>query len=238
MPISQAEAQALLELHSIDGQITKNKRQLATLESGAALEQLQTELRVVSGQLIEARGELDRITLASERAESDLKLVEDRIERDQQRLNQTSSSKDAQGIQSELVSLAKRKSDLEDVELGLLEEKDLAQELFDSVSERRNLIQQDLESKQAEIDLQVAELKSSIQELNENRLKVCSLVNSELLQSYVSKAARGVAVGRLLGRECGGCHMTLNAADLVEITSKPLDEIIYCPECQAILVRS
>ena len=56
------------------------------------------------------------------RIESDLELVEKRIQTDQQRLNASSSSKDITGIQHEIDGLEQRKSMLEDTELGILSE--------------------------------------------------------------------------------------------------------------------
>jgi uncharacterized protein len=58
-----------------------------------------------------------------------------------------------------------------------------------------------------------------------------------LLEIYEKKSLRGVAVGRLLNRECGACRMTIGATALAEIASTPRDELATCPDCQAILVR-
>ena len=48
----------------------------------------------------------------------------------------------------------------------------------------------------------------------------------------------GVGAAALRRRECGGCRLTLNAADLGVIAKKPTDEVLRCEECNRILVRT
>jgi predicted nucleic acid-binding Zn-ribbon protein len=55
------------------------------------------------------------------RAESDVELVEGRITKDSERLVHTASAKDAQGLEHELETLRRRRSDLEDIELAIME---------------------------------------------------------------------------------------------------------------------
>ncbi|TNC46168.1 C4-type zinc ribbon domain-containing protein, partial [Mumia zhuanghuii] len=37
---------------------------------------------------------------------------------------------------------------------------------------------------------------------------------------------------------CEGCRLEINGADLREIATKPSDEVLRCPECNRILVRT
>jgi predicted nucleic acid-binding Zn-ribbon protein len=39
-------------------------------------------------------------------------------------------------------------------------------------------------------------------------------------------------------RQCQGCQLELNAAELREIAAAPEDEVLRCEECQRILVRT
>jgi predicted nucleic acid-binding Zn-ribbon protein len=49
---------------------------------------------------------------------------------------------------------------------------------------------------------------------------------------------KGIGAALLRARQCGGCHMTLDASELSRIRSAPADEVIRCEECQRILVRT
>ena len=78
------------------------------------------ELTTLLGVRDDARAELARL-------ESDVALVDARAARDTERLAATSNVKEAQGLEHELVSLAKRKSDLEDAELVIMERLETAE---------------------------------------------------------------------------------------------------------------
>ncbi len=80
-------------------------------------------------------------------------------------------------------------------------------------------------------------LRSGIDLLVQQRAQEVARTDAELLELYEKKASRGVAVGRLLNRECGACRMTIGATALAEISAMPQDDIATCPDCQAILVR-
>ena len=73
-------------------------------------------------ELVRARTELSDVQREVAKAESDVQLVRDRAARDQARLDSgTGTAKDLQAIQHELDSLARRQSELEDVELEVME---------------------------------------------------------------------------------------------------------------------
>ena len=47
----------------------------------------------------------------------------------------------------------------------------------------------------------------------------------------------GVAVARLVGSHCDGCHLTLPAMELDRIRHLPEGELVTCEQCGRILVR-
>ena len=121
MKATETQQTDLLSLANLDLQISRSKAAIKNLSSGAQFAELREAQRGLAAKLISARNALDSVELELKRAETDLHLVEQRIEKDKVRINSTNSSKDAQGIQSELESLARRKSDLEDIELAILD---------------------------------------------------------------------------------------------------------------------
>lgn len=232
--IQQAE---LLSLANLDLEITRTRVSLTSLTSGEAFSELRKAQREAAAQLIEARNALDSVELELKRADADLQLVEQRIEKDNSRLNQTSSPKDAQGIQSELDTLAKRKSELEDLELAVLERKEEAEAIFKTVMTDKQVIDEDLSSRESANEAEIMKLRSGLDLAITQRAQQASRIDQALVELYEKKATRGVAVGRLLGRECGACRMTIGATALAEINAFPRDEIATCPDCQAILIR-
>jgi predicted nucleic acid-binding Zn-ribbon protein len=80
-------------------------------------------------------------------------------------------------------------------------------------------------------------LRSGLDLLSNDRAQQAARLSTELMELYEKKASRGVPVGRLVGRDCGACHISLGATALNDVQSLPRDQIATCPECQAILIR-
>lgn len=237
MKASESQQADLLSLSNLDLEITRTRLAIAALTSGEAFAALRQSQRDAAASLIESRNQLDSVELELSRAEADLKLVEQRIDKDNQRLNQTSSSKDAQGIQAELETLKKRKSDLEDFELSILERKEQAEAAYQVIIHDKKLIDDELATKESENEAQIIKLRSGLDLLTQQRNQQASRIQSDLLELYEKKSSRGLAIGRLVNRECGACRITIGATALAEISGLARDEVATCPDCQAILVR-
>lgn len=237
MKASENQQAELLGLANLDLEISRTRTYLTNLTSGNAFSDLRSAQRDCAALLIESRNALDQVELDLARAEADLKLVEQRIEKDAAALNATSSSKDAQGIQSELETLKKRKSELEDLELAILERKDEIEATYKTVLTDKQAIDEELAAKESANEAEIMKLRSGLDLSTAQRSQQASRIDAELIALYEKKSSRGLAVGRLLGRECGACRMTIGATALAEINAMPRDEIATCPDCQAILIR-
>jgi predicted nucleic acid-binding Zn-ribbon protein len=237
MKAAAEQQRQLIELADLDSEMARNRATLAALTTGELFSPQRQDQREVAAKLIEARNALDSVELEFKRADSDLLLVEQRIEKDMQKLNQTSSAKDAQGIQSELESLAKRKSELEDFELSVMEKKEQCELDLATVTKEKQSIDQELSALENANEQEILKLRSGLELAGSKRVQLTSRIDEELLALYDSKAKRGIAAARLLNRECGACRMTIGATALAEIAALPGDEIATCPDCQAILIR-
>jgi predicted nucleic acid-binding Zn-ribbon protein len=237
MKATETQQADLLSLANLDLQISRSKATIKNLSSGTQFAELRDEQRKLAAKLIDARNALDTVDLELKRSEADLSLVEQRIAKDQQRLNTTNNAKDAQGIQSEIESLTRRKSDLEDIELAILEQQEIAKANYAVVSVDKAAIDDELSAGEAANEAELMKLRSGLDLLTNDRAQQSARIATELIDLYEKKAARGVPVARLVGRECGACRISLGATALNEVQSLARDEIATCPECQAILVR-
>lgn len=237
MKASQQQQETLLELSQIDLQIRRNSLATSALVNGTEIEAARAELMQLSEQLLASRNSLDALDLDLKRAAQDLALVEERIARDQQRLEQSSNSKDIQGIQSELTSLAKRKDTLEDAELALIERVEAQSAEVLSIAKEREAAQAKLNSLEEGQATELAKLKSGAMLLAEDRARAISNLSEELAAHYEKLKARGAGVGRFSGIACGACGMTMTGASLDAVRATPMDELAHCAECNGILVR-
>lgn len=237
MKASHQQQETLLELSQIDLQIRRNHIATDSLINGTEIESARAELMKLSETLLNERNALDALEIDLSRAAQDLALVEDRINKDNQRLEQSSNQKDIQGIQHELVSLAKRKDTLEDAELELLDRVEAQKSQVESISAEREAAQSLLASLEAAQASELAKLKSGAMLLAEDRVRALANLSEELGAHYERLKARGAGVGRFSGISCGACGMTMTGASLDEVRATPMDELAHCAECNGILVR-
>ena len=238
MKANLQDQKRLLELVDLDLSLVRNAGDRAKLLSATAISEAGERALALSDRLIDARNRVGDLELELKRSENDLDLVENRIAKDNQRLSSTSSAKDAQGIEHELTTLAKRKSELEDAELGIMEVLQTVRAELSGAEAAKSAAEQELTQLRTALEANTLALDSARAELSSKRSALVGLVEPDLAAAYQRKADRNVAVGKLVGRECGACRLSITATNLEEILALSVDEIAECPNCQAYLVRS
>lgn len=84
----------------------------------------------------------------------------------------------------------------------------------------------------------LADLDAAITAAEREREQLAAQVPGELLALYTEVAAeRGAGAGELEDRRCGACQMELDNTTIAAYATTPVDEVLLCPECGAILVR-
>ena len=237
MKANSQQQETLLELSRIDLQLRRNQRTIVEIQAGVELQHSRQRLLANSELLLQVRNSLDALSLELGRADVDLQLVDGRIVKNQARIQQSSNQRDIQGIQSELASLQKRKGELEDAELVLLERKDLLSAELREIEAQREELQRELNVLEDQQTAGLAKLNSGQHLLREDRVRSLQQLPAELAEHYEKLFAKGISVGRLTGLVCDACGMTLSGDSLDSVRDTPTDEIAHCGECGAILVR-
>ena len=225
---------ALQELLISNRKIESSAKQLAT---GSDLEAARAAQLENSAEISQARSEHEALVRELERLEADLALVNKRITSDKDRLSKTAVARDAIGIQHELETLAKRASDLEDVELELMERKSESDVRMHELEVLGEKLEQELQITKARVQLELSELKTQHQAQLKSIEELRKQVSEELLARFDARFARGLAVGRLQKNTCTACNMSIPATALADLHQVAQDEVASCPECQAILIR-
>jgi predicted nucleic acid-binding Zn-ribbon protein len=62
---------------------------------------------------------------------------------------------------------------------------------------------------------------------------------NDLLEEYAGLRKRlgGIAIARLVGNSCGGCHLQLSAVEVARLKKLAPDEPANCEECGRLLAR-
>ena len=229
---------ALLELGRIDTELVRGAKALQSLPARQVATDAEAELQAARERLRLAQEDVDGFQADLKRAESDVELVDKRIAQDNERLQATTSAKDAQGLEHELETLAIRKSLLEDVELEVMEKLEQATIALDEAKARVNDVQARLDAALAEITTQTVEHDQSKQSLLTQRDTVVSGVPEDLVQLYERQRERyGVGVSELRGSVSTASGVQLTESDLHDIRQAAEDDVVLCPDSNAILVR-
>lgn len=233
--------QRLLHLQQIDTRLQQIDHARARLPQLAQLQEATTARAAVADDLVRAETSLSDVRRELDRAESDVAQVRDRAARDQQRLDSgQGSAKDLTALQDELESLARRQSDLEDVEIEVMERAEAGEERVSTLTADRDQATTRVEELTRERDAALAELDRERAEVAAPRADLVSTIDPALITLYdrVRDASGGLGAAPLVQRRCGGCQLELNPVDLGAIAKAPADEVVRCEECNRILVRT
>lgn len=237
MKLDVAGQSALLKLSQVDLEIEQIKNEISKAIGSKELTDASGKLAEASEEVIAARTIFENLSMEARKADDNLHLVEERIARDLERLNNTSSPKDAQAMQSEVESLTRRKGELEEVELEILDRLEKSEQQLKNVSSQREEFQKKVSELQESIQGQVDQLKTRGRKLTADRETLVSKIPQDALEKYKALAARQIAVGQIQNRACSACRMGLTASTIDSLSTLAEDEIGNCPECLAMIVR-
>lgn len=232
----------LLDVQALDTQLDGLRQQITSMPETAELARLAQQRDALAIQVRNDGVDVDDLTAEQRKADRDVESVRARRERDQGLVDSGSvtNPKDLERMLHELESLARRISDLEDVEIEVMERLEAAQAA-------RAEAEQDLEKVAAQIaeletkrDKKAAEIKAEGAAVTRERAQTAEGVPADLMDLYAKLRAQkgGVGAAALRARQCGGCRLTLDASILATIRDAATDEVLRCEECGRILVRT
>jgi len=232
----------LLDLQDLDSRADQLRHQRRSLpEHGRLIELAEARARI-DGESQDARIVVEDLTADQAKVDADVELVKARRERDQQRLDQglVSNPKDIQRMQQEMVSLERRITSLEDDEIEVMERLEEAQATLDTLTGQLTDTDKEVEQTTAARDAKLAEIDQSLGELDTQRTPLAADLPGDLLTLYdrLRESKGGVGAALLRARQCGGCMLDLDNAELATIRASADDDVIRCEECSRILVRT
>jgi uncharacterized protein len=231
----------LLELADLDAELSRLDHRRRTLPESQEYEQAQardTELRDELATVEARQSDLER---DQAKAERDVDQVRSRIERDRGRLDAglVSSPRELENLQSEIGSLERRQSDLEEVVLEVMERLEEVTRRRTSVAEEQDTLTAQLADITARRDSALAEMGEQAGKATDRRAGLAAELPADLLGLYDRlRAQHTVGAAALRRGRCEGCHLSLNTVDLGRIRAAPADEVLRCEECRRILVRT
>jgi predicted nucleic acid-binding Zn-ribbon protein len=233
---------ALVALQDIDTAIDQHRHQRSRLPERtelAAIDQRAAGLRSAAAEVTEIR---DRIAERQAVLEADLSATEERSVAVSRRLygGEVSASRELQALSADIDGLKARASALEDQVLEVMEEREPLDARLSDLSSELAALEQRQGGLAAALGSSEAVIEEQLADLARRREAAARAVPPDLADTYDRLRARlgGIAVARLVGSHCDGCHLTLPAAELDRIRHLPDGEVVTCDQCGRILVRS
>lgn len=237
MKASPSDQRRLLDLAALDASVRHADHQRRHPDQTARVQELLAQRKELSVELTRLLGVRDDAKTELSRLESDVALVDARAARDAERLATSANAKEAQGLEHEIASLTKRKNDLEDLELEIMERLETAEAEVLAQEALIAAVNDEGARLSAAGKSAVADATARFESATRDREAVAAQIPADLLGLYEKLAARGVGAGLLRRRTCEGCNMVLSGTDLQTLRQAAADDVVTCPECGGILVR-
>ena len=238
-PAAQAR---LLDLQADDTRLSQIAHRRRTLPEAASLAEIDERIERTADELVAAETIASDLQTELSRSEADVEQVRERSRRDQELLDSGSigDPKQLQSLQHELQSLARRQSELEDVELEIMERVEGAQAAVTHLAAERDRLQGERATLAATVEQLVGELDVEQAAVEADRADVAAQLPTDLLALYERIRAdhNGVGAAHLHRGSCQGCRLELPPNELERLRAAAPDEIVRCEECRRILVRT
>ena len=231
----------LLELQEHDLKLDQLRHRRASLPDRAEKATRTNASTTLVAEIAAVTAERTVVAREQKRLEDAVTLVVDKATAEDKKLysGTITAPKELQSIQDEIASLNRRRNALED---DILVQMELAEPLDATLAE--------LGTRLATVDAQLAEVAERLAAaelvidaeaatVQAERNELAAQVDAALLAQYEELRRRlgGVAVARLEGSSCRGCHLQLAAVELERIRKLDRDAVVHCEECGRILVR-
>lgn len=238
MKASPADQRELLTLQTLDTRGAQLRHAVATLPQIAKIQAMQARDNETRRAVAERNGRLEDVRTELGRIESDVAVVEKRLARDRDRLQATSSAKDIAALEGEITSLLKRRGDLEEIELTLMERIEGIEAEVAAAQAERDAVVADLATLAEERDAQAEKLRAKQESLARDRAALVDTIPGDLVELYEKQRSRyGVGAALLRGKVSEGSGVALTESDLSWIRASAPDEVVLCPDSGCILVR-
>lgn len=214
----------------------------AALPARSEVAELEATIAAIDAQVAEIDTRLGELDRSQKRLEDEVSLVEEKISHENATLysGNVKAAKELQALQDEIESLTRRQRSLEDDELDIMEAREPVDAMKSEQLERRGVaasrlaeVAEVLATEEAEVDGELAAVLAAREEA------VSTIDDEALLREYQRSRTQlgGVAIAKLVGSTCGGCHLMLSAVELDKIRKLPSDARVTCEECGRLLVR-
>ena len=196
-----ADQMRLLELQERDTRLVQLRHKVASLPESVALADAEKRFARVSDEVVAAEAIASDLERDQKRADMDVEQVRERSRRDRELLDSGSigDPKQLQSLQHELESLARRQSELEDVELEIMERVEGSRAAVAVLAADRDQVAAEIEDLRVRVAALLEEINAERLNVEADRADTATRLPADLLAMYEKVRAdhNGVAAAKL-----------------------------------------
>lgn len=231
----------LLKVQEHDTHVDQLIHRSATLPQRALLVEVQSRIATLDTRLAEVESRSRDLSRSQKRLEDEVASMEERAGQADKRLysGTTNDPRELQALQDDIASIKRRIDKLEDDELEIMELTEPVDAELARLGAQRAGLTGEADKVQGEISAAEAEIEAELAEVRSARDADAAEVPDALWPMYDRLRERfgGVAIARLVGTTCQGCHLGLSAVEVDRIRRLSPDEPVHCEECGRLLVH-
>ena len=240
----------LLELQTHDTRIAQLEHRHAQLPERVELRHLERQVALRDERIADAQKHHAELERLQRRYDDDLSAVLAKRERERGLLysGQVTAVRELQSLEEEVAALGRRQRVVEDKLLEVMEELESAGAELTELRAGREQLAVRIGAVTERLSVAAADIVEEREQVRSDRVAVAQEVAADLLERYERLRTQidGVAVARLQGTSCLGCHLALPLMEvdrlrrLPDVGEAPPGRVdkgsATCPSCGRILV--
>jgi predicted nucleic acid-binding Zn-ribbon protein len=238
--VSLEDLEALLLVQERDIALDRLRHRRVALPERAELEQRVADGRVRTQEREEVRARHAVVHAEERKLDDEARSIGDHADEMDKKLYSGTvvSPRELQAMQADVDMLRRRRSELEDQELEIMEQREALDQELATLDTELAKLSSVAETLRATITRTEAEIDAEIADESAQRGALAAPVPPALLADYEKRRAqnRGAGAARLVGTTCQACHLTIPSTEAEAIRRAAGASISYCDNCGAILV--
>ena len=240
----------LLILQNHDTHLEQIRHKRENLQERSELESWRSQEEDLRGRLAAVSEQKNALDGRQRRCEVEIEALQSKREEEKRLLysNRVTGLREIQSLEQEISALGRRQEVVEDKLLLLLEDMDPLKEEIDSLEKQLAKCLQRIEDKRSDLAQKEEDLDAQAEEVLQQREGHASEVPENLLVLYEGFRVRfgGIAVAKLSGGTCTGCHLSLPLMEVDKLRKlppygeaepgQPDQSKAACPFCERLLV--
>ena len=226
----------LLDVQEIDLHIDRLLHQRQSLPELEEYRQAHEALKDLTAEHGKTEGHLKGLELDFDKSEGELEMLEAKLTEHETRLFAGGmSSRETEYMRLEVQSLHGQRDAKEERVLKMLDDVDPAREAVTNLDQSIEKVSSRKAELEAAIKVEWKRIDAELARKEERKVEALQPIPGDLIEMYegLRDTKEGVAVGKLENGICGGCQLTLSAAEQAEALDA---EVPRCVHCLRILV--